>query len=129
VSSSSDQLQAVSAAVSKAVQDFIEAVSSDLHERRAASRYNVEKAVIVTKGGQRHDTKAIDVSQTGMKISSVKGLLLGDMVTVDFGFDRAQAKVAWVTPEACGLEFLKSLRKDLPADPRWHEKYSEKRAA
>jgi hypothetical protein len=51
------------------------------------------------------------------------------MVTVDFGFDRAQAKVAWVTPEACGLEFLKSLRKDLPADPRWHEKYSEKRAA
>ncbi|NJM33410.1 MAG: HAMP domain-containing protein [Rhodomicrobium sp.] len=129
VASASDQLQAVSAAVSKAVQDFIEAVSSDLHERRTASRYDVDKAIIVTKGGDRHDVRAINVSRTGMKISSVKGLNLGDTVMVDFGFDRAPAKVTWVTPDACGLEFAKSLSKDVPTDPRWQDMQAGKRAA
>ena len=62
-----------------------------------------------------------------MRVSIVNGLTLGDTVSVDFGFDRAQAKVVWLTPEACGLEFVKSVSREVIADPRW--KPQDKRAA
>ncbi len=129
VSSASDQLQAVSTAVQKAIQDFINAVSSDLHERRHAARRSVEKAIIITRNGDRHESRAINVSETGMRVSIVNGLTFGDTVSVDFGFGRAQAKVVWLTPEACGLEFVKSVSPEVIADPRWKQENEGRRAA
>jgi methyl-accepting chemotaxis protein len=129
LSLASDQLQAVSAAVSKAVQDFIQAVSADITERRTASRPLVDKAVIVTKGGRRFNARAINVSLFGMKLAPVEGLNQGDLVNVDVGFDRMDATVKWINGEECGLEFTKALRHDQLNDPRWKEMGATSQAA
>ena len=129
LSLASDQLQAVSAAVSKAVQDFIQAVSADITERRTASRPLVDKPVIVTKGGRRIDARALNVSLSGMKLAPVEGLSQGDRVNVDVGFDRMDATVKWISGEECGLEFTSALRQDQINDPRWRDKAATSKAA
>lgn len=129
LSLASDQLQAVSAAVSKAVQDFIQAVTADITERRTASRPLVDKDVIVTKGGRRLNARALNVSLSGMKLAPVEGLSQGDMVTIDVGFDRMDATVKWINGEECGLEFTSALRQDQIDDPRWRDKAATNKAA
>jgi methyl-accepting chemotaxis protein len=119
VASASDQLQQVSAAMEKAIQDFIKAVSSDLMERRSEKRHGIVKAVVVTQGGQRHQAETSNISRTGVGITGVSGLRAGDRVTVDFGFDQFEAKVAWVNPTGAGVEFLKPLALDPGSDPRF----------
>ena len=125
----SDQLQAVSAAVSKAVQDFIQAVSADIVDRRIAVRQAVNKAVIVKKNGKSFEACATDISSAGMKISPIEDLSLDDTVNVDIGFDRVDATVKWINGNGCGLEFARSLREQQIADPRWKEEIPGSKAA
>ncbi|MGF1621920.1 MAG: methyl-accepting chemotaxis protein [Rhodomicrobiaceae bacterium] len=112
VSTASDQLQAVSNAISKAIQDFIEAMGLDLEDRRASSRISVDKAIIVTRSGEWHEARAFDVSTTGMKISTIKGVNLNDVLEVDFGVEKATAKVVRMDANGVGLQFLEPLSND-----------------
>jgi methyl-accepting chemotaxis protein len=77
LSETSNQLAAVSAAVTKAVQEFIGAVSTNLDERRAALRQKVEKVLVVSAHGERQEAQTIDVSTTGMKVKNVRGMAPG----------------------------------------------------
>lgn len=129
VSSASDQLQAVSTAMSKAVQDFIASIGSDLQDRRSSSRFSVDKAIIVTRSGEWHEAKAYDVSTTGMKISTVKGMNLNDVVEVDFGFEKTRAKVVRMDANGIGLQFVEPLSNDQITSPAWNEPGKGLRAA
>jgi methyl-accepting chemotaxis protein len=102
----SDQLQNVSAAVSKAVQQFIESVSRDLDERRQAVRQPVEKVIAILSGGARLEARTGNVSLTGMKVTRVGGLKQGDLVQAEIGTSYVKAKVVWADAEFCGLEFM-----------------------
>lgn len=120
VATVSDALQDVSAAVSGAVEEFIRQISSDLADRRAASRLAVERPVVVSGSGRRIEVRALDVSTSGIRTSVVNDLAKGDLVTIDFGFDRAEARVVWQNAEGCGFEFVTHLTQDQTHDERWH---------
>jgi methyl-accepting chemotaxis protein len=129
VTSASDQIQAVSEGVSKAIQNFMQAIASDLEERRTSARHLVDRAVIVTKNGQRHEARANNVNQFAIKISPISGLNPGDQVRIDVGFDRRDARVIWVNAEGCALQFSEPLSEKMLKDPRWNEANAAKRAA
>jgi hypothetical protein len=122
-------LQSVSAEVSKAVQDFLDAIASDLTERRAASRRAVDKAIILTKAGENYEARASDVSQTGMKISSSRTLRVGDIVRVDLEFEHVDAKVIWSNSNNYGLEFINPSGNEVVNDPHWANEAPGKIAA
>jgi methyl-accepting chemotaxis protein len=119
VASASDQLQEVCGSMEKAIQTFMDAVSKDLRERRSAGRRSVVKAVVVTQGGQRRQVETSNISQVGVRLTPVPGMAVGDVVTVDFGFERSKAKVIWADGTGTGLEFVTPLAQDPTTDPRW----------
>ncbi len=119
VASSSEQLRTISEAISGAFQSFMEEISADLRERRTSSRHPVKRLVIVTRQGTRIEANAVDVSRTGMKVSDVSGVRVGDAVTADLGFESVRAKVAWTDRNGCGLEFETAISEEKLSDPRW----------
>jgi methyl-accepting chemotaxis protein len=129
VATVSDALQAISTAVSGAVDVFIGQISSDLSDRRAASRLSVERPVVLTGGGKRIEVRALDVSVSGMRTTTVDDLAKGDRVTIDFGFDRVEARVVWRTAEGCGFEFATHLSQEQAHDQRWHLENGQRQAA
>ncbi len=106
----SNHLQAVSSAVSKAVQDFIAAVTADLDERRSATRQLVEKVVIVSSAGRRQEARTVDVSARGMKVVDVTGVRAGEMLDIVVGSQSLKAKVMWAEGTSCGLQFANAIR-------------------
>jgi methyl-accepting chemotaxis protein len=112
VSSASDQLQAVSAAVSEAFETLMQAVASDVSERRQSPRYVVERTVTVIKDGKRHQARVNNVNQIAVSVAAIGGLARGDAVTVDFGFDRWTATVAWLSTQFVTLQFAKPLTQE-----------------
>jgi methyl-accepting chemotaxis protein len=106
LSTASDQLQAVSSAVSQAVQDFIRAVSADIVDRRDTFRRSVHKTITVIRNGERFILGTINVSSTGLKLSGSSGLREGDLVEVDLLYQATRARVIWADGEACGLTFV-----------------------
>jgi methyl-accepting chemotaxis protein len=105
LTAASDQLQAVSTAVSQAVQDFIEAVSADVVERRETLRRSTGRTVTVVRNGQRHTMQTVNVSAMGMKLAGECRLNNGDAVQVDLGYRTLPARVVWCDGKACGLTF------------------------
>lgn len=112
VSAASDQIQAVSAAVSKAFHDFMRAIASDLSERRGEPRYPIDLPVTIRKDGQSFSVRMSDMNRIAVRISHLKQLSVGDSVTVDFGFDRADAIVAWTNDRGCALQFVTPLSQE-----------------
>lgn len=112
VSAASDQIQAVSAAVSKAFHDFMRAIASDLSERRGEPRYPIDLPVKIRKDGQSFSVRMSDMNRIAVRISHLKELSVGDSVTVDFGFDRADAVVAWTNDRGCALQFVTPLSQE-----------------
>ena len=106
VATASTQLQNVSTAVSKAVQDFIEVVTSDLRERRTASRQKVDTVLVVAASGRRHNVRTADISETGMRLEKLPGAQQNDVVEVRLGARATKAKIAWANDHGCGLQFL-----------------------
>jgi methyl-accepting chemotaxis protein len=129
VSSASDQIQAVSAAVSKAFHDFMRAIASDLSERRGEPRYPIDLPVTVRKDGQSFSVRMSDMNRIAVRISHLKELSVGDRVTVDFGFDRADAVVAWANDRGCALQFVTPLSQKQFDELQRRGAGSEKQAA
>ena len=129
VASASDQIQAVSAAVSKALQDFMQAIASDLSERRGEPRYPMDLPVTISKDGQSFSVRMSDMNRVAVRISRLKELNAGDNVTVDFGFGRGDAVVAWTNDQGAALQFVKSLSQDQFDELRRRSDGSAKQAA
>jgi methyl-accepting chemotaxis protein len=113
VASASNQLQNVSTAVSKAIEDFIDAVTTDLSERRVATRQKVDKVLVVSSSGRQHQLRTIDVSEMGMKIAPIPSAKKDEIVEVRLGTRGIKANVAWVSNEACGLRFREPVTREL----------------
>jgi methyl-accepting chemotaxis protein len=129
VSGASDQIQAVSAAVSKAFHDFMRAIASDLSERRGEPRYPIDLPVTLRKDGQSFSVRMSDANRIAVRISHLKELSVGDSVTVDFGFDRADAVVAWTNDRGCALQFVTPLSQEQLDELQRRDAGSAKQAA
>jgi methyl-accepting chemotaxis protein len=112
LAAASNQLQQVSTAVSDAVQRFIEAVSSDLSERRSATRQAAWGVVVVTRAGNRKQAKAVDISTTGMKVAVDGGIATGDTIELHIGAHRMKANVVWSGQDNCGLRFVEPISQE-----------------
>jgi hypothetical protein len=108
----SNQLEAVSAAVSQAVQTFISAVSADIEERRRGSRHVVDKVIVVTAGGRRWEGHTVNVSASGMKLVGVHGLSKGEAIEIVSGSHSIRGKVAWAANDSCGVQFSEEVSAD-----------------
>ena len=76
-------------------------------DRRRAKRLDASGATVsVAKGG---DTKAAlcgDVSRGGARLSLDRPMVVGEIVTINFGPDVAlKGRVTWVDQAECGIEF------------------------
>ncbi|HEY7646689.1 MAG TPA: methyl-accepting chemotaxis protein [Hyphomicrobiales bacterium] len=129
VSSASDQIQAVSAAVSKALQDFMQAIASDLAERRGEPRYLMDLPITISKDGQSFSVRMSNMNRIAVRITRLKELSVGDKVTADFGFARADAVVAWTNDRGCALQFVTPLSQKQFDELQRRGAGSEKQAA
>lgn len=102
----SNKLHAATKAVSKAVEEFIEAVAADLVERRAASRQPADMVAVVTGTGRRYDARTVNISSGGIQVRGVAGLRQGERVSIHIGVEVAQAEVVWVRGDLAGFRFL-----------------------
>jgi methyl-accepting chemotaxis protein len=112
LATASDQLSSISVAVSHAVQEFIDSISSDLTEQRASLREPLDTTVVVALGGQRHQARTINISRTGIKITGLQGARTGEPANIDIGGVTLPAKVVWANAAYCGLQFSRVLSND-----------------
>jgi methyl-accepting chemotaxis protein len=112
LSRASDQLQAVSQAVSQAVQDFMKAVSSDLGEQRAVARKIVDRGVTLLRNDERFPMRTLNVSNVGMKLSGAAKLRAGEVVDLDLGYTVTRAKVVRCDSAGCGVTFIQPIDVD-----------------
>lgn len=106
----SDDLSTMSKSLSFAVDNFLNAVASEVKERRKALRDKVEKPVTIKVGGQQLQTMLVNLSPGGACVKLIPGVGAG--VTVELDVPRhglVQARCVWTTSEHCGLQFLKEL--------------------
>lgn len=83
--------------------------TSDRHraERRRALRDGVAHAVLVQAGQQCARVRAIDVSDTGMRIERIASLRRGDQVRIDWGAQSKEGTVIWQDHCQIGLQFIR----------------------
>ena len=91
-------------------------VAADLKDRRQAVRQKTDRVVVIIQGQQNRETRAIDISLTGIKIAIVPGVVPGARVGIDFGTGPFAASVTWADQAAAGLRFAQALR-EIPAQP------------
>lgn len=109
--------------------DVISLIStSEEGPRPRMPRVEVNCTAFVREGATVHRTKAVDVSQGGVKIHTSKELPLGAEVTVTLtGLSPAAATVRWKEGESYGITFNRAL--PLPSLVGWlQEQQSRERA-
>ena len=109
--------------------DVISLISTSEEEPRPRMpRIEVNCTAFVREGATVHRTKAIDVSQGGVKVQSRKELPIGAEVTVTLtGLSPAAATVRWKEGESYGITFNRAL--PLPSLVGWlQEQQSRTRA-
>jgi signal transduction histidine kinase len=75
-------------------------------DRRRAPRESVAHAVFAQAGQQRASIRALDISDTGMRIERFGTLKQGDQVRVDWGTRSAEGTVVWQDQRQIGLQFM-----------------------
>ncbi|MEI8146099.1 MAG: PilZ domain-containing protein, partial [Alphaproteobacteria bacterium] len=106
VRSVSDDLASVTAELSIAVDGFLQAVASDLGERRQSTRFKLREAVVVSADRRRTTTTILDISTTGARVQNASNASLGQRITLEWPVGRKiGATVARVTDEDVGLKF------------------------
>ncbi len=110
VISVSDDLSTMSKSLSFAVDTFLNAVASEVKERRKALRDKVEKPVNIKVGGQQMQTMLVNLSPGGACVKLIPGVGAGVTVELDVPLHgMVQARCVWTTSEHCGLQFAKEL--------------------
>lgn len=95
----------VSGNLTRTVDGFLHSVAEDVKERRRASRKAIRQIAVVTNRGKRMQTTALDISTSGLRIEAVPGLMLGDMVEIEWATgDRLRGRIVWIRDGQSGIE-------------------------
>ncbi len=106
----SEDLTSMSKSLSFAVDNFLNAVASEVKERRKFLRDSVEKPVTVIFAGQKQQTMLVNVSQGGACIKLLPNIGSGVGVEVEVpGHGFVQGRCIWTTSEHCGVKFAQEL--------------------
>ena len=91
--------------ISQRFESFVKVLSSDLAARRKSVCDPFDRAVSVTSGPRRYETRAQDVNRHGMRVAFVPGIVAGARVMLDFGMGAVPAKCLWTDSRAAGMAF------------------------
>ncbi len=114
VNSASDLVSEASAKLSEEVERFLTAVTSDVDDRRRASRKAIsEEVTLRSKDGRRRTVEIIDVSATGAQIKDLKDLAIGEQIMLEF-LDGTQqyGTIVRETDLGSGIDFAEKLPED-----------------
>jgi len=111
VNSASDLVSEASEKLATEVEKFLEDVARDAEDRRKALRVSVTRNVsLIDKAGLRHSAQLIDISRHGAQVIDVKGVAIGDRVTLVLGGNRQiAAQIVRETDAGIGIEFVQEL--------------------
>jgi signal transduction histidine kinase len=84
------------------------ATDADDADRRRAPRDPIRHVVFVQSDQQRFETRTVDLSETGIRIEHVAGLVQGDKVRVDLGADVIEGIVVWQNQSHVGLRLVRN---------------------
>lgn len=102
----SDGLANVTTELSIVLDGFLQAVASDLSERRQNTRYKLSEAVVMCADRRRSTTTILDISTTGARVQNAGNVSVGQRITLEWPLGRRiPATVARVTNEDVGLKF------------------------
>lgn len=108
----SNLLAKVAGNLTSTVDGFLHNVSEDVTERRKAFRKAIRQVSIVSTRGRRHQTMALDISTTGLKIEAIPDLRLGDLIEVEWSTgERFKGRAVWIANGQAGI----SLETEIPA--------------
>lgn len=110
VNATAQSMKAAQIDLRDAVQEFLDAVSRDLDDRRADQRIAFQEVVVITSGGVRHQTRAMDISHLGLKLESGPQVETGAAVTVEFeDHSRTTGKVVRKDDKSVAIAFSSAL--------------------
>jgi methyl-accepting chemotaxis protein len=105
----SGRLAEAARSLSGAVDGFLRGVAAEIQERRRAERKVQSGTVAVVTQAGRRIARVFDLSETGARIETVDGLILGMKVELEWEHGRREAAcVVWQTSEGTGLSFVGS---------------------
>ncbi len=101
----SDLIADVSGNLTRTVDGFLQGVADDVKERRRAVRKAIRQIAVVTKRGKRMQTTAVDISASGLRIEAAPGLVVGDMLDIEWATgDRLRGRLVWMKDGFGGIE-------------------------
>lgn len=101
----SDKLANVAGELSRSVEAFLEGVTRDVSDRRSATRRASRELVLISHGSRRISTRALDISEAGLRIEAETRLEEKTPIEVEFlNGDRAKAVVVWCANGQAGLK-------------------------
>lgn len=110
VAFSSEKLTETSSNLSKAVEDFLRGIGTDLEERREDTRLQVRQAVTVNGRGDKKNTIIRDISSTGVRIDFVEGVSEGDSIKIKAtSKPNLVGRVVRVTSDGIGIQFEEAI--------------------
>jgi signal transduction histidine kinase len=80
--------------------------AEDDADRRIAPRNQVTQLVFIHSDEERFETRTVDLSETGVRIERITGLVQGDRVWVELDRHVAEGIVVWLTWNHIGVKFL-----------------------
>ncbi len=97
-----------SAQMQEGIEKFLEEVKKDTDERRDEVRQKVARELCLSFKGEKHETTTLDISDGGMRIKVVPGLVKNMIVkaTLDNGSEIITARVAWIFGDQAGLQMM-----------------------
>lgn len=101
----SDLIADVSGNLTRTVDGFLQGVAEDVKERRRVARKAIRQIAIVTRRGKRSQTTAVDISANGLRIEAVPGLVVGDLLEIEWATgDRLRGRLVWMKDGFGGIE-------------------------
>jgi methyl-accepting chemotaxis protein len=96
--------------LSLAVDHFLKSVSREVADRRDAVRHAIDRPVMVTVGGVRHDSRILEVSETGVRLTAMPGMSPNSpcQITLPSG-DALEGSIIWVNTSYCGVTFSRRI--------------------
>ncbi len=106
VNKASGEVKSISSDLFEAVEDFLQAMTKDVDDRRAALRKKVDGEVIeLIADGKEMQVRLRDETTNGLGIEPTEGLRENmDVVIRRTGMTDMRARVAWVSDKGAGLE-------------------------
>ncbi len=105
----SDDLGHVSATLSGEVERFLEAVASDVDNRRRALRRRTHAAVVVRADGSKRSVTMLDVSETGARLERFEGARADEQLSIEMPDGQTVGGyVARLGSEDVGVQFHRS---------------------